>query len=617
MSWLTVTWLMVAAASVVVAIIHGFVWTSLRGHARANGAFTLTALSLAFAAIFELGMLRAETTAEYGRMLWAYHFPVWTGMIGCVLFVWYRLEAGRRWLGWCVIGARTVVILINGFSSPNLNYLEITGLSQASLLGEQVTVAHGIANPWMLVGTFSGVLSAVFIVDATLTVWRRGERRRAFAFGGLLTFCVLGAVIAGTLSVWGLVPFPVLVTPYFVPILIAMGAEAGGALIRSVSLATELASKEGELRESEAKLRVAAEAAEVALWRIEEPEGWVWSTASLQLFSNEAGERYRIADFLERVHPEDRRAVSEALETARRTGRASVEYRIRPLDGEERWLSSIGGRVGREGRDNEVTGVSIDITDRRRAEVAAARQRLELDRLSRVSNLSEFSSAMAHELSQPLAIILSNAEAGQTLLRSKTPDLDELSDILDDIVGADERAANVLNRLRDLLGRGVPSRERLHVDRLLSEVLDSLRADLEESGVEVEFDRGETPFPVMADRILIEQVIFNLVRNASQAMESNLAGERRLSIGISGSATEVVVRFSDLGVGLPEPPERVFEPFFTTKAQGLGVGLPICRSILESHGGRLGTEPNGARGAVFWFSLPVTAPAPREGGAAS
>lgn len=256
-----------------------------------------------------------------------------------------------------------------------------------------------------------------------------------------------------------------------------------------------------------------------------------------------------------------------------------------------------------------LTGVTIDITDRKRVEEETARQRIELEHLSRAASLSEMSGALAHEINQPLAIIMSNAEAAQRLLRHPQPDLDEVRAILDDIVAADERAGQVIKRLRGLLKRGPANAQPLSLNELVRAVLQLLRGDLITRGVSVELALAERLPEVHADPIPIEQVLINIVGNACDAMAANDPGDRTLRIVTSVEANMVHARIVDVGSGLPAPPDRVFAPFYTTKPQGLGLGLAISRSIITAHGGDLWAQANDVRGATFHIRLPSAAEA--------
>jgi C4-dicarboxylate-specific signal transduction histidine kinase len=220
--------------------------------------------------------------------------------------------------------------------------------------------------------------------------------------------------------------------------------------------------------------------------------------------------------------------------------------------------------------------------------------------------MSELSSSLAHELNQPLAIILTNAQAAQRLLAQEPPDVAETRDILADIVSEDERAGEVIRRLRALLKPGQTQRLPLSANDIIEDVLRIARSDLIEHGVTVHATLAESAPQVLGDRVQLQQVLLNLILNAGDAMAANPPAQRRLTITTAHHDGLVRISVSDNGCGLPMEPERIFQPFYTTKKDGLGLGLPICRSIATAHQGRLWAEPNAAgQGTTLHLELPA------------
>jgi two-component system sensor kinase FixL len=250
-----------------------------------------------------------------------------------------------------------------------------------------------------------------------------------------------------------------------------------------------------------------------------------------------------------------------------------------------------------------------DITLQRRAEVEAREQRQQLTHLSRLATLSDLSGALAHELNQPLTAILSNAQAAQRFLADEHVDLAEIRSILEEIVEADKRAGDVIQRLRVLMKKGEHQFAPVDLNELLRDVLEFTHSDRVTRNVHVTVSLGTGLAPVNADRVQLQQVILNLIGNACEAMDANDRADRKLALatttGRSGSAQLIV---SDCGPGIaPATRERLFEPFFTTKEHGLGLGLSICRTITTAHGGKLYAENNAGRGATFRIVFPPSA----------
>jgi C4-dicarboxylate-specific signal transduction histidine kinase len=246
-----------------------------------------------------------------------------------------------------------------------------------------------------------------------------------------------------------------------------------------------------------------------------------------------------------------------------------------------------------------------DITERLALEREAALQREELAHLSRVGMLGELSGSMAHELNQPLAAILSNAQAAQRFLDRAQPDLDEVRASLADIVADDKRAGEVIRRLRAMMKKQAAEHKPLHLNDLVLEVLRLARSDLLNRNAHAHTDLASGLPLVSGDHVQLQQVLINLLLNAGDAMTGS---ENPRELVIQSKLTRegwVEVSFTDSGHGIaPDDLERIFQPFVTTKRDGVGLGLAVCRSIIAAHGGRLWAENNGSRGATLRFALP-------------
>ena len=247
-----------------------------------------------------------------------------------------------------------------------------------------------------------------------------------------------------------------------------------------------------------------------------------------------------------------------------------------------------------------------DITDRKRAELDAAAQRQELAHLNRVLMLAEQSGALAHELSQPLAAILTNAQAARRLLDQDPLDLDELRAALDDVIKNDKRAGAVIHRLRELLKKSSTVLQPVDLNEVTREVLDLTHSDLLLRRMPITTALSPEIPPVLGDRVQLQQVILNLVFNACDAMSTVEPAERELTLTTAADERFVQIAVADRGVGIPDGQlDSVFDPFVTHRPQGLGLGLTISRSIVLAHRGRIQAENNPGRGATFRCFLPV------------
>ncbi len=245
-----------------------------------------------------------------------------------------------------------------------------------------------------------------------------------------------------------------------------------------------------------------------------------------------------------------------------------------------------------------------DVTGLRRAELAVQRSRQELAHVGRVSTVGELTASLAHELNQPLAAIMTNAQTAGRLLGAAPPDLPQIRTILEDIVKDDRRASDVIKRLRDLLRKGTLEMSRVDIAAIIRDVVDLLSSEAMIKRIRVFLDLDRDEVIVLGDRVQLQQVMLNLMHNAMEAI-----GERegRVFVRCRSVNTNVIrVSVTDTGPGIDEGAEElVFEPFYTTKREGMGMGLSIVRTILESHDGTIRALNNGRQGAQFEFTLPA------------
>ena len=255
---------------------------------------------------------------------------------------------------------------------------------------------------------------------------------------------------------------------------------------------------------------------------------------------------------------------------------------------------------------DKILSIVRDITSSKRSEVEAAAQRRELTHLSRVATLGELTGALAHELSQPLTAVLSNAQAARHLASRDPVDAAELRAAIDDIIRNNKRAGQVIDRLRALLRKEVTAVQPVNMNEVVREVVDLARNEVVSRRITVTSTlTPEIPL-VLGDRIQLQQVVLNLVMNACDAMSDTHAAKRHLALATATEESFVQLVVSDRGVGIPHDQlEQVFEPFVTFRDQGLGLGLAISRSIVSAHRGSIRAENNADGGATFRCFLPV------------
>jgi len=610
MNWITIVWSMIASACLTLAALHVLIGARLRS--RSQLLFAGSAVCAAAIAFFEVTMMRSPSAERQGELLRVVHVPLTLLFVFLVLFVRSYLRAGRAWLGAAAIATRLVLLAVNFAVVPNANFTRMTGVRVLVLpLGESIYVAQGSLRAWTRLGQFSSLLFLLFMADAIRTVWKRGERRQAAVIGGSVAAFAIIAAGDAALVMQGAVATPYLISAAYLTIVAAMSYELTSDVVRSAELSRRLSTSEAALDESERRMSLAAEAADVGVWSYDVPrdEMWVNDRVLERRGLSPENRTLRFEDFVDAVHPDDRLGLRGAVEDAIRTiGQFEREYRILRHDGERRWIYA-GGRAERlAGGRVVVRGASLDVTRRKEAELEAARQRDELAHLSRVTLLGELSGSLAHELNQPLTAILSNAQAALRFLDDGGRNLEEIRAILADIVAEDKHAGEVIRRLRLLMKKGEVHLQPMDISEVADEVMRLVRSDLVRQGVEATAELPSGLPPALGDRVQIQQVILNLVANACDAMKSaaNPADRRIVVRAERGDGAGVRVSVSDLGDGISAAAaDRIFEPFFTTKSDGMGLGLAVCRTIIAAHGGTLWATPNPDRGSTFSFTLPA------------
>jgi len=602
---------MIASAILTLALLHLFIWFNQRRQ-WAHLFFSIAAIAVAVIAGMEFMGMRAASIEQMSTLLRWCHLPFLVIWVAIAFFVRFHFGTGRLWLAWTVCGLRTLALILSFSTGQNLFFREITRLKHVAIFsGETISIPQGVLNPWYVIGPLSTLALIVFVVDASVTHYRRGTDtgRRAFIISGSITLFLLASVAHAALVNTGMINSPYLASLSFMPIIIAMSYELSYDVLRSAQLAQRLQASEAGLRTSEQRMDLAMSAAELALWEWDIVHDEIWSTdKGRTLFGIARTERISFNRFLNSLYAEDREPVRLAVDKSLAGGGDyEGEYRVVLPDKRIRWLAARSHiEFNNRGLPLRMYGISIDITRRKQAELDAQKQRNELAHLSRVTMLGELSGSLAHELNQPLAAILSNAQAAQRFLEREDSDLNEVRDILKDIVAEDKRASEVIHRLRLLLRKDEAQHQPLDVNEVVEEVLKLVRCDLANRNIIVNISLASKLPAVIGDRVQIQQVLLNLIMNACDAVaDADCVEHRQLHIRTLWNGNAVQVSVGDQGRGIAlDDIECIFEPFFTTKPQGMGLGLAICRTIIRAHNGQLWAANNADCGSSFHFTLP-------------
>jgi C4-dicarboxylate-specific signal transduction histidine kinase len=361
------------------------------------------------------------------------------------------------------------------------------------------------------------------------------------------------------------------------------------------------------LSETEKQMTLASSAAGLSMWVWDLTQGRIWVTERRQPGAAPSERTLEFGTAMELVHPADRVTVESAVRQAFATaGELDVEYRVVRPGEPVRWLALRGGVE--KGNAKRLLGVAIDITARKVAEMQASKDRSALRHMARISVLGQLSASIAHQLNQPLAAILSNAETAQEMLSNPRVDLVELRAICDDIVAEDHRAADVIAGLRALFKRGEIQLKPLDMNALVEETLALMQIDLMMRHVTPVTELAPSLPVIEGDRVQLQQVLLNLLVNAADAMSATDGEGRRLTIRTDVVGADVRLRVSDSGPGIADGDfKTLFDAFWSTKPDGIGIGLAICQSIVLTHRGQLTANNNPDGGATFSATFPVRA----------
>ena len=368
----------------------------------------------------------------------------------------------------------------------------------------------------------------------------------------------------------------------------------------------------GELTRSEAYLEEAQTLSHTGSfgWKVSTGE-IAWSKETFRVFGYDASPSVTLDMVMRRVHPDDRALVQQTLDGASRDGKDfDYEYRLLMPDGSIKHVHVVAHAVKDRADGVDFIGAVMDVTEARRAEQQMHQARAELAHVARVTMLGELAAAIAHEINQPLTAIVAYGHAGLRWLGRKSPDLEEGRSALKEMIDSATRAAEVINRLRAMMKKSPAQRELLNINDEILGVLALVAVEFQRNRVVLRTERSNDLPPLLGDRVQLQQVILNLIVNAIDAMKGIDQAQRELIvISRKDESSGILVEVQDSGAGLEGVAlDRLFDAFYTTKPDGMGIGLAVSRTIIESHGGQLLASPRVPKGAAFQFRLPTTNP---------
>jgi PAS domain S-box-containing protein len=556
-----------------------------------------------------------------------------TTAIVCALAVWLFLLAGWATDFWLAFRQRVAGHVFPMITIPPVIILTVAG----QLLGVQHPPKRAYVEFFLLtIGLLAvsipvfgselpspGYVPTLLLAPLPFLLWAAVR----FGVGGLSLSLLILAGVALASAFVGRGPF-VIQSPEVLPLQIFLIAISIPLLLLA-ALVEEQRRVEESLKQTDARMAVAAASTDTGLWQYDLPTRHLWATEHCRsMFGLDANTPLTPNAFLSAVHPEDRAVASAAMRAAATAAETAGrgEFRINHPSGQLRWyLASAHTEFDAHGEPIRVSGIFRDVTPRRKAEQEAEQleaalraTRRELARVSRQTTIGAMAASIAHEINQPLTAIVANANASLRLLARG--DSSEVQAALKRIVGDGLRAGQAVAGVRAIFGKEGRKKSSVSINELVREVLALAGGELKSQRVSLQVELHRDLPRVTADRVQLQQVLLNLIMNAVEAMSSVANRERSLLVKSElHGARDVLIAVEDSGPGInPNDMDRIFDAFFTTKSHGMGLGLSICKSIIESHGGRLWASTRNPHGSVFYVQLPCevpnSSPSPTTGG---
>lgn len=581
-------------------LLHCLLW--FRNRSLKYLLSTTMAISAGFCALLELGMLRSSEISNYQLLLQFQNLVVFILLMCIVWLVDIQLGTTRRWLAYLITAMWSMGLVINFLTPGSLVFESITELKQQTVFwGEQFTVASGVENPWVWLVNIATLLILVYVVDAAIRAWREGDKQSAIVIGGGVVVFLLFGLIHSILVDSGILDSPYMVSFAYLAMVMAMSYDLVSDAVRVPQLMLEAQANEKRWSDLLENVQLAVVGFDA--------RGHInYSNPFFRQITGYSGQDLHQRAITTLMPPEEAEEAKQRIQRAAEAGpRPHAKWPVVCKSGEQRQF--VWSSVRQQNSDGSYAGIitiGSDITEQLKAQKALQQSQHELERLTRASVLGELASALAHELNQPLAAILSNSQAALRFMDNDQFNVEELKEILEDIVRDDKRASDVIRSLRAMLTKSEISSERFSIKNAINEVTTILQSELDAQqvtlGIDIECDIPE----ITARRIEIQQVLMNLLLNAEQVLKDLPPEQRIVTVSARKQDDMVSISVTDNGPGIPaEKLPKVFDAFFTTKSESMGMGLAICQRIVEAHGGKIFAENSPQGGAVFTFTLPV------------
>jgi PAS domain S-box-containing protein len=592
---------MAAAMGLLLGGMQMVVWMRLKSRPEFLLA-SLMAFSAGIVAICEAGFLGQPSTEAIQARLEIQNIAIAAMLTSMVWFVYFRLHSGRKWLAWAISVTWGVCAVASVISPGNLTFSSVESVEYLSTpWGEAYSVVSGEFHPLKIMADLASLAITVFVIDATVAAFKLGRRRQALRTGGSILFFIVIAGVHTPLVDAGIVQTPFIISLVFVAICFSLALDLADDVARSVRLNAVL------LKERQ-RWNALTESVDLAVIRVDAEGHIAYVNPFLEKISGRSLESLVGMTVASLVPGEHRTEVeSLATSTPNWTTRARKPRPMNSAKGETREIVWFSVALTTEGGDPDgFISFGQDITDLLKAEDESRNTRQEIERLTRAVALGELSSSLAHELSQPIAAILSNAQTLQ-ILRARTGiQPDETDEILADIFADSQRAKELMHRVRGFMFNQAPSVEPFDLGEAAAQVVAMVSGEAQRKGISIALPDADRVYRVEGAKLEIQQVLMNLLLNAIQAIGSADESGKVSVTWERTSERDVKIRVEDSGPGLPsEVQDMIFDPFVTTKATGTGIGLAVSKRIVERHGGTVNAGKSRLGGARFTVELPI------------